>query len=209
MVEHTRAHPRLKEQSPPGRREKLALGTLFLPAGMKTANGVGLLFFFHGGTWLPEVAAAQNKMAVVTVQAGSGSGDLRPPVRRSVALSRPAEGSGDKGGRAFRPHHARRLERRLRRHSPDSENARFVRAGRCRADDRRHPHRLRGRQARPAGIEDRRREPGDLAATCARRHRRPQARHRDALRNFSRHVCQHHGNRRLPVEAVQSRAVLC
>ena len=73
MVEHTRAHPRLKEQSPPGRREKLALGTLFLPAGMKTANGVGLLFFFHGGTWLPEVAAARNKMAVVTVQAGSGS----------------------------------------------------------------------------------------------------------------------------------------
>jgi hypothetical protein len=73
MVEHTRAHPRLKEQSPPGRREKLSLGTLFLPAGMKTANGGGLLFFFHGGTWLPEVAAAQNKMAVVTVQAGSGS----------------------------------------------------------------------------------------------------------------------------------------
>jgi hypothetical protein len=74
MVEHTRAHPRLKEQSPPGRREKLALGTLFLPAGMKAANGAELLFFFHGGTWLPEVAAAQNKVAVVTVQAGSGSG---------------------------------------------------------------------------------------------------------------------------------------
>jgi hypothetical protein len=74
MVEHTRAHPRLKEQSPPGRREKLALGTLFLPTGMKTANGIGILFFFHGGTWLPEVAAARNKVAVVTVQAGSGSG---------------------------------------------------------------------------------------------------------------------------------------
>ena len=74
MVEHTRAHPRLKEQSPPGRRQKLALGTLFLPAGRKTANGAGILFFFHGGTWLPEVAAARNKVAVVTVQAGSGSG---------------------------------------------------------------------------------------------------------------------------------------
>ena len=74
MVEHTRAHPRLKEQSPPGRREKLALGTLFLPAGMKSANGAEVLFFFHGGTWLPEVAASQNKVAVVTVQAGSGSG---------------------------------------------------------------------------------------------------------------------------------------
>ena len=39
MVEHTRTHPRLKEQSPPGRREKLALGTLFLPAGMKAGEG--------------------------------------------------------------------------------------------------------------------------------------------------------------------------
>src|SRR5215813_8873967 len=29
MVEHTRAHPRLKEETPPGRREKLELGTLF------------------------------------------------------------------------------------------------------------------------------------------------------------------------------------
>jgi len=73
MVEHTRAHPRLKEQAPRGRREKLALGTLFLGAGMKTANGAAILFFFHGGAWLPEVAAAQNKVAVVTVQAGSGS----------------------------------------------------------------------------------------------------------------------------------------
>jgi hypothetical protein len=74
MVEHTRAHSRLKEESPSGSREKLALGTLFVPAGIKGANNVAVLFFFHGGTWLPEVAAAQNKMAVVTVQAGSGSG---------------------------------------------------------------------------------------------------------------------------------------
>jgi hypothetical protein len=41
MVEHTRAHPRLKEQSPPGRREKLVLGTLFLPVGMKTTLSGG------------------------------------------------------------------------------------------------------------------------------------------------------------------------
>jgi hypothetical protein len=73
MVEHTRTHPRLEEQSPPGRREKLALGTLFVPATMKAGKGAAILFFFHGGTWLPEVAAARNKVAVVTVQAGSGS----------------------------------------------------------------------------------------------------------------------------------------
>jgi len=71
MVEHTRAHRRLKESSPPGRREKLELGTLFVPA--KTRPNA-ILFFFHGGTWLPEIAGAQNRMAVVSVQAGSGSG---------------------------------------------------------------------------------------------------------------------------------------
>ncbi|HKA02321.1 MAG TPA: hypothetical protein VKE70_37675 [Candidatus Solibacter sp.] len=71
MVEHTRAHPRLKEESPAGRREKLELGTIFLPAESQPNT---LLFFFHGGTWLPEVAAARNRMAVLTVQAGSGSG---------------------------------------------------------------------------------------------------------------------------------------
>jgi hypothetical protein len=70
MVEHTRAHPRLKEEHPAGRREKLDLGTLYLPATHLRA----VLFFFHGGTWLPEVAAARHKIAVVSVQAGAGSG---------------------------------------------------------------------------------------------------------------------------------------
>jgi hypothetical protein len=70
MVEHTRTHQRLAEEHPAGRREKLELGTLYLPPGRPRA----LLLFFHGGTWLPEVAAARNGVAVVTVQAGSGSG---------------------------------------------------------------------------------------------------------------------------------------
>jgi hypothetical protein len=70
MVEHTRAHPRLKEEHPAGRREKLELGTLYLPAGRPRA----ILFFFHGGTWLPEVAAARHRVAVVSVQVGAGSG---------------------------------------------------------------------------------------------------------------------------------------
>jgi len=73
MVEHTRAHLRVPEQSPPGRREKLSLGTLFLPAGMKTSGAIPVLLFFHGGAWLPEVAGARNKVAVVAVQAGAGS----------------------------------------------------------------------------------------------------------------------------------------
>jgi hypothetical protein len=74
MVEHTRSHERLREETPPGSREKLDLGTLFVPAGLKARNGVPVMFFFHGGTWLPEVAAARNRMAVIAIQAGAGSG---------------------------------------------------------------------------------------------------------------------------------------
>src|SRR5437660_1581819 len=71
MVEHTRAHLRLKEETSAGRREKLELGTLFVPERQKPRT---VLVFFHGGTWLPEVAAARNHLAAVTVQAGAGSG---------------------------------------------------------------------------------------------------------------------------------------
>jgi len=71
MVEHTRAHTRLAEETPRGRREKLDLGTLYLPEGL--APRPPLLLFFHGDAWIPEVAAAQNGIAVVGVQAGAGS----------------------------------------------------------------------------------------------------------------------------------------
>jgi hypothetical protein len=75
MVEHTREHPRLAKTSPPGFRQKLKLGSLFIPEKLKGRKQVRLLIFFHGGDWLPEVAAArQRNLAVVTVQAGAGSG---------------------------------------------------------------------------------------------------------------------------------------
>jgi hypothetical protein len=74
MVEHTRKHPRLKEERPPGRRETLELGTLFLPAHLKQKSPAPLLVFFHGGTWLPEVAATRNRLAVISIQVGQGSG---------------------------------------------------------------------------------------------------------------------------------------
>jgi len=74
MVEHTRTHPRLTETNPPGLRQKLTMGTLFVPEKLKGKRNVNLLLFFHGGTWLPELAGAQQRnLAVLTVQAGAGS----------------------------------------------------------------------------------------------------------------------------------------
>jgi hypothetical protein len=74
-VEHTRAHPRLTRQSPAGDRYPLPLGTLFVPQQVHRNRPATLLFFFHGGDWLPELAASRlPQMAVVTVQAGAGSG---------------------------------------------------------------------------------------------------------------------------------------
>ena len=41
---------------------------------MKSKRHVNLLLFFHGGDWLPELAAAQQRnLAVITIQAGAGS----------------------------------------------------------------------------------------------------------------------------------------
>ena len=74
MVEHTRTHPRLKEEQPVGRREQLELGTLFIPAKLKLKATTPLLIHFHGGTWLPEVAAVRVNTAVISIQVGSGSG---------------------------------------------------------------------------------------------------------------------------------------
>jgi hypothetical protein len=74
MVEHTREHPRLTKSTPPGRHMDLGLGTLFVPEKVTNTRGVKLLFFFHGGDWLPEVAVARRRnMAVISVQAGAGS----------------------------------------------------------------------------------------------------------------------------------------
>ncbi|HMC60313.1 MAG TPA: hypothetical protein VKJ01_14075, partial [Candidatus Solibacter sp.] len=113
IVEHTRAHRRLVQQSPPGRREKLDLGTLFLPAGisagmpagMRAGNRPAILFFFHGGTWLPEVAAARNHVAVVSVQAGAGSAayaQLFNDSQRFLGLLRDAESkAGTRFGRVM------------------------------------------------------------------------------------------------------------
>jgi hypothetical protein len=74
MVDHTRAHTRLKEESPPGRREQLSTGTLFIPAKLREAKRLPLFFHFHGSAWIPEVAAARSgRYAVISVESGTGS----------------------------------------------------------------------------------------------------------------------------------------
>jgi hypothetical protein len=73
MTQKTRAHPRLKQETPKGRREKLAVGRLFLPEGLKANGPVPLFVHFHGPAWLAEVAASRNHAAVISVHLGSGS----------------------------------------------------------------------------------------------------------------------------------------
>jgi hypothetical protein len=101
MVEHTRAHRRLPEQHPEGRRERLDLGALYVPPRARPV----LLFFFHAGTWLPEVAAQQNRLAVVGVQAGSGSGTyarlFEDPQRFARLLAEAESKSGMKFARVL------------------------------------------------------------------------------------------------------------
>jgi hypothetical protein len=74
MVEHTRAHDRLKETSPPGRREKVGTGSLFLPEKIARKEKAPLFLHFHGPTWLAELAAERHGVAVLAFQLGSGSG---------------------------------------------------------------------------------------------------------------------------------------
>src|SRR5260370_4988841 len=104
MVEHTRPHPRLDQKTPEGRRESLALGTLFLPAKLRMKSPTPLLVFFHGPALVPEIAASQHgKLAVVSIHIGAGSGVYVAAFRDLTlfgALLREAE---TKAGVTFKP----------------------------------------------------------------------------------------------------------
>lgn len=74
MVEHTRAHPRLQNEPPRGRREQLTVGTLFIPAKLQKAKKLPLFVHFHGAAWVAEIAAARSgRFAVISVETGAGS----------------------------------------------------------------------------------------------------------------------------------------
>lgn len=104
MIEHTRTHPRLTEEKPAGRREQLELGTLFLPEKLKRKTPVPLFIHFHGGTWLPEVAAARSgQTAVISVQVGSGSGAYAKPFSDPQLFARLLAEAETKAGVKFAP----------------------------------------------------------------------------------------------------------
>lgn len=104
MVETTRSHPRLKEESPPGRREKLQVGTLFVPEGLKAEKRTPLFVHFHGGTWLPEVAAARHgKSAVLAIQLGAGSSAYARPFAEPGRFARLLREAEEKAGIRFEP----------------------------------------------------------------------------------------------------------
>lgn len=78
MVEHTRTHLRLEERRPPGQREPLKIGQLFVPENLP-ADSNTLLIHFHGGNWIPEVAAEKTGCAAIAIQLGSGSSTYARP----------------------------------------------------------------------------------------------------------------------------------
>jgi hypothetical protein len=100
MVEHTRAHPRLKEEPPPGKRIALKVGTLFLPEKLP-AGEVPLFLHFHGGTWIPEVAAARARAAVISVQLGAGSSTYSKPFADPKAFAQLLQEAETKAVRKF------------------------------------------------------------------------------------------------------------
>jgi len=103
MVEHTRSHPRLPEAPPPGRRETLELGTLFLPAAVRKGP-VPVFVHFHGGTSVPEVAAARvGGTAVISVQLGSGSGAYAKPFSDTQLFARLIAEAESKAGVKLAP----------------------------------------------------------------------------------------------------------
>lgn len=86
MVEHTRPHPRRSDAPPEGQREPLELGTLFVPKGLK--KSAQLFIHFHGGALIPEIAAARNKVAVISMQLGTGSSVYGRPFADPLLFAR-------------------------------------------------------------------------------------------------------------------------
>lgn len=103
MVEHTRPHPRLSEESPSGRREQLSVGRLFIPERLSGAKHVPLFVHFHGAAWVAEIAARDRRWAVITVQSGSGSGVYANQFSDRAVFGNMLREAAEKSGVVFDP----------------------------------------------------------------------------------------------------------
>jgi hypothetical protein len=102
MVETTRSHPRLPQATPEGRRIDLELGTLFVPEALADCRELPVFLHFHGGTWLPEVAASRAAhAAVITIQLGSGSSAYARAFVDATSLQRLLTEAQEKSGLRF------------------------------------------------------------------------------------------------------------
>jgi hypothetical protein len=89
---------RLKQETPKGTREKLSIGTLFIPKELKTDGPVPLFIHFHSAAWIPEVAASKRQTAVISANLGQGSAVYAKPFADPKAfhdLLKEAETKGD------------------------------------------------------------------------------------------------------------------
>jgi hypothetical protein len=103
MVEHTRAHERLREQTPPGERHQLALGTLYLPPRLKRAT-VPLFLHFHGEPWIAEMAGSRLRgAAVISVNIGQGSAVYAKPFLDPAFFGKLVAEAEERAGARFQP----------------------------------------------------------------------------------------------------------
>jgi hypothetical protein len=104
MVENTRAHTRLKQENPPGRRIALETGSLYIPKKLQRQKRMPLFLHFHGAGWLPEVAAARyGKAAAIAIQLGSGSSVYARPFAGGRLFRALIEEAETKSGVRFGP----------------------------------------------------------------------------------------------------------
>ena len=178
MVEHTRAHPRLAEARPPGRREGLELGTLFVPERLASKAGT------EGDAAPPGRVPRRHLGSRGRGRRGGDGGRRRPDRRRLLRLRRGGRGprpvpvaprgSGAEGRRPVPSGDPRRLERGVRGRPRAAATAGLRVPGRPGPRDRRHPHRLRRRPSGPARVAPRDSEARAVARLRARGGRRPQ-----------------------------------
>ncbi|MBM3810939.1 MAG: hypothetical protein FJW20_04830 [Acidimicrobiia bacterium] len=103
MVDTTRAHERLSEQTPPGERHKLSVGTLYLPPRLKRATAP-LLIHFHGPGWIAEAAGSRMRgTAVISIELGQGSAAYAKPFRETGLFEKLVEEAEAKAETKFTP----------------------------------------------------------------------------------------------------------